>query len=99
MLCADACAGGGGSDTNKRRHRRALCPSGLIHKIIIMQYEDDLQSLSRVVHLLRGIAITFLLLHLYWFAYEWFEGIGCTFHIFDRLLLGLAQGTGLFAAV
>lgn len=37
-----------------------------------MQHEDDLRGLAKVADLMRGISVIFVLMHIYWFCYEWF---------------------------
>ena len=61
-----------------------------------MQQEDDLRGLEKVMQLMRGISVLFLLLHFYWFCYGWFDMHGCTLGVLDRLLRNVQRTTGLF---
>ena len=61
-----------------------------------MQQEDDLRGLEKVMQLMRGISVLFLLLNFYWFCYGWFDTHGCTLGVLDRLLRNVQRTTGLF---
>ena len=67
-----------------------------LQKPYIMQQEDDLRGLEKVMQLMRGISVLFLLLHFYWFCYGWFDMHGCTLGVLDRLLRNVQRTTGLF---
>lgn len=67
-----------------------------LQKPYIMQQEDDLRGLEKVMQLMRGISVLFLLLHFYWFCYGWFDTHGCTLGVLDRLLRNVQRTTGLF---
>ena len=62
-----------------------------------MQQEDDLRALESIVQFARGLGVCFLVLHVYWFCYEWLSGCGLTWQVLDRLLLKLQQTTHLFS--
>ena len=62
-----------------------------------MQQEDDLRALESIVQFARGLGVCFLILHVYWFCYEWLSGCGLTWQVIDRLLLNLQQTTHLFS--
>lgn len=62
-----------------------------------MQQEDDLRALESIVQFARGLGVCFLILHVYWFCYEWLSGCGLTWQVLDRLLLNLQQTTHLFS--
>ena len=62
-----------------------------------MQQEDDLRALESIVQFARGLGVCFLVLHVYWFCYEWLSGCGLTWQVLDRLLLNLQQTTHLFS--
>ena len=36
-----------------------------------MQQEDDLKALENIVQFARGLGVFFLVLHVYWYCYEW----------------------------
>ena len=67
-----------------------------LQKPYIMQQEDDLRGLEKVMQFMRGISVLFLLLHFYWFCYGWFDMHGCTLGVLDRLLRNVQRTTGLF---
>ena len=69
-----------------------------LQKPYIMQQEDDLRGLEKVMQLMRGISVLFLLLHFYWFCYGWFDTHGCTLGVSDRLLRNVQRTTGLFTS-
>lgn len=63
-----------------------------------MQQEDDLRALESIVQFARGLGVFFLILHLYWFCYEWLSGSGLTWAFVDRLLLNIQRSTSLFSS-
>ena len=63
-----------------------------------MQQEDDLRALESIVQFARGQGVFFLILHLYWFCYEWLSGSGLTWAFVDRLLLNIQRSTSLFSS-
>ena len=63
-----------------------------------MQQEDDLKALENIVQFARGLGVFFLILHLYWFCYEWLSGCGLTWPFVDRLLLDIQRTTLLFSS-
>ena len=67
-------------------------------KIPAMQQEDDLRALESIVQFARGLGVFFLILHLYWFCYEWLSGRGLTWPFVDRLLLNIQRTTSLFSS-
>lgn len=42
----------------------------------IMQQEDDLRGLSKLMHLMRGISLLILCSHIYWFCHTWLSSQG-----------------------
>lgn len=48
-------------------------PQGLLYcdpkKLNLMQQEDDLRALEKVVQFMRGISILFVVLNIYWFCH------------------------------
>ena len=63
-----------------------------------MQQEDDLRALESIVQFARGLGVFFLILHLYWFCYDWLSGCGLTWPFVDRLLLNIQRSTSLFSS-
>lgn len=62
----------------------------------IMQQEDDLRGLSKVMEFMRTISILLVVINIYWFCYyalkEW--NIGIT--VMDKILLNFNRTAGLF---
>lgn len=62
----------------------------------IMQQEDDLRGLSKVMEFMRAISILLVVINIYWFCYyalkEW--NIGIT--VMDKILLNFNRTAGLF---
>ena len=44
-----------------------------------MQQEDDLKALENIVQFARGLGVFFLVLHVYWYCYEWLSSCGLTY--------------------
>ena len=40
-----------------------------------MQQEDDLKALENIVQFARGLGVFFLVLHVYWYCYEWLSSL------------------------
>ena len=63
-----------------------------------MQQEDDLKALESIVQFARGLGVFFLVLHVYWYCYEWLSSFGLTYGYSDRLLLDIQRTTLLFTS-
>lgn len=63
-----------------------------------MQQEDDLKALENIVQFARGLGVFFLVLHVYWYCYEWLSLCGLTYGYADRLLLDIQRTTLLFSS-
>ena len=63
-----------------------------------MQQEDDLKALESIVQFARGLGVFFLVLHVYWYCYEWLSSCGLTYGYADRLLLDIQRTTLLFTS-
>ncbi|WP_418007359.1 conjugal transfer protein MobC [Myroides odoratimimus] len=63
----------------------------------MMQSEDDLRALSKILSFLRAVSIIILLLHIYWFCYSLFIRLGLTHPVIDKILLGFNSKASLFA--
>ena len=63
----------------------------------MMQNEDDLRGLAKVVDFLRAISILLILIHIYWYCYAWFKANGFTLSIIDKVLINF-QKSGLFSS-
>ena len=57
-----------------------------------------MRALESIVQFARGLGVFFLILHLYWFCYEWLSGSGLTWPFVDRLLLNIQRSTSLFSS-
>ena len=63
-----------------------------------MQQEYDLKALESIVQFARGLGVFFLVLHVYWYCYEWLSSCGLTYGYADRLLLDIQRTTLLFTS-
>lgn len=63
----------------------------------MMQNEDDLRGLAKVVDFLRAVSILLILIHIYWYCYAWFKANGFTLSIIDKVLINF-QKSGLFSS-
>ena len=63
-----------------------------------MQQEDDLKALENIVQFARGLGVFFLVLHVYWYCYEWLSLCGLTYVYADRILLDIQRTTLLFSS-
>lgn len=41
-----------------------------------MQMEDDWHGLAKTADFMRGVSFLFIIIHLYWFCHDTFQGIG-----------------------
>lgn len=64
----------------------------------MMQNEDDLRGLAKVMDFLRAVSIFLLLIHIYWYCYAWFRDNGLTLSIIDKILINF-QKSGLFTSL
>ena len=62
-----------------------------------MQNEDDVRSLAKIIELIRGVSILVLIIHVYWFCYEFLAEQNATVIIIDKILLNFQKYTGLFS--
>ena len=63
----------------------------------LMQHEDDLRGLEKVVQFIRAVSVLFLLLNSYWFCYGWFAAHDMTHAVLDWILLSFQRTTHLFS--
>ena len=65
----------------------------------MMQQEDDLRGLAKVMEFMRAISILFVLMNIYWFCYqaihEWEINIG----VVDKILMNFNRTAGLFNSI
>ncbi|OFX52382.1 MAG: conjugal transfer protein TraG [Bacteroidetes bacterium GWB2_41_8] len=62
-----------------------------------MQNEDDIRSLAKIIELIRGVSILILIIHIYWFCYEFLAELNVTLSVIDKILLNFQRNTGLFS--
>ena len=62
-----------------------------------MQNEDDVRSLAKIIELIRAVSILILIIHIYWFCFEFMEEQNATVPIIDKILLNFQKYTGLFS--
>lgn len=62
-----------------------------------MQNEDDIRSLAKIIELIRAVSILILIIHIYWYCYEFLEEQNLTVPIIDKILLNFQKYTGLFS--
>lgn len=41
-----------------------------------MQHEDDLRGLAKVMQFMRALSILILIMHIYWYCYDWMLHLG-----------------------
>jgi traG family protein len=64
-----------------------------------MAQEDDLRTLGKIMDLMRGLFVIFLLINCYWFCYKAFRSRGFTLGIVDKILMNFQRTTGLFYSI
>lgn len=57
-----------------------------------------MKALESIVQFARGLGVFFLVLHMYWYCYEWLSLCGLTYGYADRLLLDIQRTTLLFSS-
>ena len=57
-----------------------------------------MKALENIVQFARGLGVFFLVLHVYWYCYEWLSSCGLTYGYADRLLLDIQRTTLLFSS-
>jgi hypothetical protein len=62
-----------------------------------MQGEDDLRGLSKIMEFMRAVSILLVLMHCYWFCYEFFQEEQWTLSIIDKILGNFQRTAGLFS--
>ncbi|MDQ1803070.1 conjugal transfer protein MobC [Chryseobacterium sp. CKR4-1] len=63
-----------------------------------MQGEDDLRGLAKIMAFMRAVSILLVLMHFYWFCYEFFAQREWTLEVIGRILINFNRTTGLFLA-
>lgn len=62
----------------------------------IMQGEDDLRALAKIMGFIRAVSILLLLIHFYWYCYGLFFFQGWTLDLINKILFGFHEKSGLF---
>ncbi|MFV8326888.1 conjugal transfer protein MobC [Flavobacterium sp. ZS1P14] len=62
-----------------------------------MQGEDDLRGLAKIMEFMRAVSILLVLMHCYWFCYEFFKEEQWTLSIIDKILSNFQRTAGLFS--
>jgi hypothetical protein len=62
-----------------------------------MQGEDDLRGLAKIMEFMRAVSILLVLMHCYWFCYEFFKEEQWTLSIIDKILGNFQRTAGLFS--
>lgn len=61
-----------------------------------MQGEDDLRGLAKIMAFMRAVSVLLVLMHLYWFCYDFFIENGWTLEIINKILGNFNRTAGLF---
>ena len=64
----------------------------------IMQQEDDLRGLAKVMQFMRALSLLFALIHFYWYAYSWITAVGWNTALVDKILMNFQRTSGLFSS-
>ncbi len=83
----------------RRRKRSAQGASNNQKTYTIMQQEDDLRGLARVMDFMRAVSILFVGINVYWFCYSTLKEWGVTFEVIDKILWKFQRTTGLFSSI
>lgn len=62
-----------------------------------MQGEDDLRGLAKIMAFMRAISVLIMLMHFYWFCYNFFLTQGCTLELINKILYNFNKTAGLFS--
>ncbi|MGN7706844.1 conjugal transfer protein MobC [Chryseobacterium sp. 22543] len=62
-----------------------------------MQGEDDLRGLAKIMAFMRAVSILLVLMHFYWFCYEFFVEHGWTLEVIGKILINFNRTASLFA--
>ncbi|WP_310402604.1 conjugal transfer protein MobC [Chryseobacterium vietnamense] len=62
-----------------------------------MQGEDDLRGLAKIMAFMRAASIIIVLMHLYWFCYEFFAQRQWAFEFINKMLYNVNKTAGFFS--
>ncbi|WP_217493513.1 conjugal transfer protein MobC [Sphingobacterium sp. HMSC13C05] len=63
----------------------------------MMQGEDDLRGLAKIMAFMRAVSILLVLMHLYWFCYGFFIERHWTLEVINKILGNFQRTAGLFS--
>jgi hypothetical protein len=66
-------------------------------KYSVMQGDDDLRGLAKIIAFMRAVSIILVLMHFYWFCYSAFADKGWTIEVVNRILSNFQRTAGLFS--
>ncbi|HRN48940.1 MAG TPA: YWFCY domain-containing protein, partial [Niabella sp.] len=63
----------------------------------MVQGEDDLRGLAKIMAFMRAVSIIMVLMHFYWFCYGFFAQRGWTLEVINKVLGNFHRTAGLFS--
>ncbi|GHT37149.1 hypothetical protein FACS189435_1520 [Bacteroidia bacterium] len=70
-----------------------------IRNLFIMQQEDDLRGLAKVMEFMRAVSILFCVINVYWFCYQYIVECGVNIGVVDKILMNFNRTAGLFTSI
>jgi len=68
-------------------------------KLLIMQGEDDLRGLAKIMSFMRAVSIILVLMNFYWYCYTFFHQRNWTLEIVSKILSNFDRTAGLFSHI
>ncbi|OFQ27761.1 conjugal transfer protein TraG [Prevotella sp. HMSC073D09] len=65
----------------------------------MMQQEDDLRALAKIMDFLRAVSIILVVIHVYWYGYGAIRIWGLDIGVVDRILMNFQRTAGLFSSM
>ncbi|MBF1448093.1 MAG: YWFCY domain-containing protein, partial [Prevotella nigrescens] len=65
----------------------------------MMQQEDDLRALAKIMDFLRAVSIILVVIHVYWYGYGAIRTWGLDIGVVDRILMNFQRTAGLFSSM
>ncbi|RHR83431.1 conjugal transfer protein TraG [Bacteroides sp. AF16-49] len=62
----------------------------------MMQQEDDLRGLAKVMDFMRALSILFVVINIYWYCYQQMVNWGINIGVVDKILVNFDRTAGLF---
>jgi hypothetical protein len=66
---------------------------------LIMQQEDNLRGLAKVMDFMRALSILFVVINIYWFCYGAVKEWGIDIGVVDKILMNFNHTAGLFTSI